>query len=94
MANETNTNADGVNLDALKDLRLAYVEAGKLGSFVLYCENVDDTLCEARELLMLWRLKDRTLEAVHVMIYRPCREHGLCAEYIVFEDRAELYVEG
>ncbi len=79
--------------EALDDLRLADVDAGPLGSFVLFCENVDDTLADARELLKLWQQKDRSLRFVHVMVYRPYRRKGLCADYIVYEDHSELYVE-
>lgn len=79
--------------EAAVDMRLADVDAGPLGSFVLFCENVDDTLADARELLKLWKLKDHSLRSVHVMVYRPYKKKGLCADYIVFEDHSELYVE-
>lgn len=79
--------------EAAVDMRLADVDAGPLGSFTLFCENVDDALADARELLKLWKLKDRSLRFVHVMVYRPYKKKGLCADYIVFEDHSELYVE-
>ena len=101
MENNINNNA-GYSLDdvtdeqlaeAASDMRLADVDAGPLGSFTIFCENVDDALADARELLKLWKLKDSSLRSVHVMVYRPYRKKGLCADYIVFEDHSELYVE-
>lgn len=81
-------------LEAAKDSREACVDAGELGSFNLSCENIDDALSDARELLKLWQLKDKDLNCVHVMVYRPFAKDGFVGDYIVFNDHAELYVEG